>query len=187
VFAAVRHNDTFSFVLAGAEGSMHDSTLCRLAYDKGFKIASERFVLGDLGFGGHSSVIIPYNTVMYHLPEWEKSGRVPETREEHYNYRHSSLRSVVERVFGQVKKRWGIIWASAPEYTMKSQVRIVYAVTALHNFIKYMEILGEDDMDRQVWTTEEEAEIKERIRKNVQGTSGEIRERIADGIWEDVE
>ena len=51
VFAAVRLDGTFSYVLAGAEGSMNDSTLLDHALAHGFTIPPNRFYLADAGFG----------------------------------------------------------------------------------------------------------------------------------------
>lgn len=51
VFAAVRMDGKFSYVLAGAEGSMYDSHLLNNALSQNFNIASNRFYLADAGFG----------------------------------------------------------------------------------------------------------------------------------------
>jgi hypothetical protein len=161
---------------------MHDSSLCRLAYDKGFQVPEGRFFLGDAGFGGHPGIVIPYNNVRYHLPEWREGEVLPDTCEEYYNYKHAQLRNVVERIFGQLKRKWKIIRASAPEYSLKTQMRIVYAVTGLHNFIKYMEQPRDED-EEYVCDEAEEERIKERIRNNVRGSARDVRDRIAEKTW----
>jgi DDE superfamily endonuclease len=45
------------------------------------------------------------------------------------------VRVIVEKAFGVVKRKWKIVRTSVPEYSIKKQVQIVYAVIALHNFI----------------------------------------------------
>ena len=45
------------------------------------------------------------------------------------------LRNVIERIFGILKRRFKIL-KTASEYTMEIQVRLVYALTALHNYIQ---------------------------------------------------
>ena len=47
---------------------------------------------------------------------------------------HSSLRNVIERCFGILKKRWNILNLMAP-YPYPTQVKIVVASMVIHNFI----------------------------------------------------
>jgi len=71
-----------------------------------------------------------------------------------FNLRHSQCRNSIERIFGVVKRRFPIL-KTAPEYPFPSQVKLVLALTALHNFIKrhqpprefdvFDDILGIDD------------------------------------------
>lgn len=76
----------------------------------------------------------PYRGVRYHLKEQARAGLKPRTKEELFNLRHTSLRNVIERQFGVLKRRFKII-RSAPEFAMPIQVRLVYALTAINNFI----------------------------------------------------
>lgn len=48
--------------------------------------------------------------------------------------RHASARNVVERIFGVIKKRWGIL-TQPPHFSMGIQVQVPPALAALHNFI----------------------------------------------------
>ena len=136
VFAAVRFDGSFSYVLAGAEGSMHDARLCTLAFSRGFRVPDGRYYLADAGFGNRSGLIVPFQHCRYHLQDWRDSQMRPENARELYNLRHSRLRTCVEQVFGMLKRRWKIIRDSAPEYSIEDQINIVYAVTALHNFMQ---------------------------------------------------
>lgn len=67
VLAAVRLDGTFSYVLAGYEGSINDASLIRHAYSKSFKIPSKHFYVGDTGFGSRAGLLVPYPGVRYHL------------------------------------------------------------------------------------------------------------------------
>lgn len=58
-----------------------------------------------------SGLITPYRGVRYHLKEY--SSRAPENAQEIFNHRHSSLRNVIERAFGVLKKRFPIIGSGA--------------------------------------------------------------------------
>ena len=55
-------------------------------------------------------------------------------KEELFNLYHSSLRNVVERIF-RVTKQCFQIFKSALEYHFNTQISLVFAVTALYNFI----------------------------------------------------
>ena len=59
----------------------------------------------------------------------------PRNYKELYNLRHSQARNVVERIFGVVKRRFRLMVA-APEYSLKTQTKIVPALCVLHNFIR---------------------------------------------------
>jgi hypothetical protein len=95
-----------------------------------------RYYLADAGFGNRSGLIVPFQHCRYHLQDWRDSQMRPENARELYNLRHSRLRTCVEQVFGMLKRRWKIIRDSAPEYSIEDQINIVYAVTALHNFMQ---------------------------------------------------
>ncbi|CAI0383660.1 unnamed protein product [Linum tenue] len=65
----------------------------------------------------------------------------PRGRKELFNFRHSSLRNVIERCFGVLKARFPIL-KFMRSYSLRKQTSIVIACCALHNFIK---IHAEDD------------------------------------------
>jgi hypothetical protein len=137
VFAAVRFDYSFSYVLAGAEGSMNDKTLLSNALARSFRPSVGQFYLADAGFGeGYVGIVTPFVGQRYHLREFVDSRRRPETRKELYNLAHARLRSLVERVFGLVKRKFKIVRGkAAAEYDFPTQVKIVYAVTAVWNFL----------------------------------------------------
>jgi hypothetical protein len=51
-----------------------------------------------------------------------------------FNLRHASLRNIIERIFGVMKRQWRILQIP-PEYSMDVQARIPAALCALHNFV----------------------------------------------------
>jgi hypothetical protein len=59
-------------------------------------------------------------------------------KEEWFNLRHSSLRTTVARLFGILKCRFQIL-SHAPEFLFSTPVKLVYATTALYNFISSYE------------------------------------------------
>jgi hypothetical protein len=139
VFAACSFDLRFQFVHAGWEGSAHDALVLRHALSTGrFKPPPGRYFLADSGFYNADFMIVPYTGVRYHLNEWAQvidGQRLrPETPEELFNLRHSSMRSAIERIFGVFKRKFQIM-AKPTEYKIEDQVRLVVALTAVFNFI----------------------------------------------------
>ena len=61
----------------------------------------------------------------------------PSNAQELFNLKHSSLRNVIERIFGVLKKRFLILNQMADHgYSCQFQVSLVPVVMALHNFIR---------------------------------------------------
>lgn len=107
-----------------------------------------KYYLADAGYVSSDLTIIPYSGgVRYYLKEWlqplddaHRSSKKqvdlrPVDAKELFNLRHSSLRNVVERVFGVLKNRFHIL-EKRPRYDKETQVRLVYALVALYNFIR---------------------------------------------------
>jgi hypothetical protein len=137
IFAAVTFDGLFCYVLAGAEGSINDSALLRQVLTRSFVIPIGRFWLGDAGFGLQRGILTPYNhNVRYHLQDWGTATQRPQNQQELFNLRHAQKRTIVEHVFGRCKRKWKIIRHSAAEYKLLDQIRIIYAVTGLFNFVK---------------------------------------------------
>lgn len=120
----------------------------------------------------------------------------PESEKELYNLRHASARNVVERAFGVLKKKWGIL-TRPPQFSMSIQARIPPAMCALHNFLlshdptdvdHYLTGNDEDDADPNPGQTQDNdfgvlaaaavtAEEKTRAEEN--------RDRISKEMWDD--
>ncbi|MFQ6656445.1 hypothetical protein Gotur_026553 [Gossypium turneri] len=59
----------------------------------------------------------------------------PSTPQEFFNMKHASARNVIERCFGLLKLRWGIL-RSPSFYPVRVHNRIIIACCLLHNFIR---------------------------------------------------
>ena len=92
-----------------------------------------KFYLVDAGYTTMPDFIAQYRDVRYHLREID--GRRPQNTRELFNFRHSSLRSTIERAFALIKNRFRILDHKKPKYPLKVQVDIVLACTILHNYI----------------------------------------------------
>ncbi|KAK9277652.1 hypothetical protein L1049_007198 [Liquidambar formosana] len=99
----------------------------------------------------------PYRGERYHLQEYRGRRHQPTNAKDLFNYRHSSLRNVIERCFEVLKKRF-LILKMMPSYSLKKQTRIVIAACAIHNFIRMeaqQDILF-DEYDNEELVIEEE-------------------------------
>ncbi|KAI7934020.1 hypothetical protein MJO29_016591 [Puccinia striiformis f. sp. tritici] len=136
VLAVVNFDMEFLYVLAGWEGSAHDSRVIADAFTKRLSIPDGRYYLADAGYALQKGLITPFRGVRYHLKEQATCSLKPGNPKELFNLRHASLRNVVERIFGCLKSKFKIL-TSPTEHNMHSQVQLVYALVVLWNFLRY--------------------------------------------------
>ncbi|XP_059669372.1 uncharacterized protein LOC132314535 [Cornus florida] len=141
VLAACSFDMKFTYVLPGWEGTASDSRVMASALKRqGDKLIlpEGKFYLADAGYPLKAGLITPYRGVRYHLKEY--ASRRPENPRELFNLRHASLRNVIERIFGVLKKRFPIIGSSTePTYDVKTQVDIILACCIIHNYLMGMD------------------------------------------------
>ncbi|KAJ1691968.1 hypothetical protein LUZ63_016123 [Rhynchospora breviuscula] len=106
VMAAVDFDGRFVAVLAGWEGSGHDSLILRKAVEKGFTVPEGRYYLVDSGYPNTQQFLSPYRGITYHLAQFRQRRMENgyENGEELFNHRHAQLRNVVEKAFGILKE-----------------------------------------------------------------------------------
>ncbi|GJT22796.1 ALP1-like protein [Tanacetum coccineum] len=126
----------FIFVLPGWEGSAADGRVLRDALDRpnGLKVPRPCYYLVDAGYTNGEGFLAPFRGQRYHLNDW-RDGHQPTTPKELYNMKHSSARNVIERCFGILKARWGILRDNS-YYPIELKNRIIMACCLLHNFIR---------------------------------------------------
>ncbi|KAK2642954.1 hypothetical protein Ddye_024717 [Dipteronia dyeriana] len=126
ILATCNFDLEFMYVLAGWEVSSYDSKLLNDALSRrnGPKPMFYYVVLLDCGFANRRQFLAPYRG----------NGNDPENEKELFNICHASLRNVIERIFGIFKSRF-TIFKSTPPFSFKTQVEIVLACVALHNFL----------------------------------------------------
>ncbi|KAI3509973.1 hypothetical protein L1887_25498 [Cichorium endivia] len=126
----------FIYVLPGWEGSAVDSRVLRdaLLRPHGLKVPRPGYYLVDAGYTNGEGFLAPYRGQRYHLNDW-RDGHQPTTPKEVFNMRHSSARNVIERCFGILKARWGILKDNS-YYPVELKNRIIMACCLLHNFIR---------------------------------------------------
>ena len=124
----------------------------------------------------------------YYLKEQRLSGKKPENSKELFNLRHSSLRNVIERIFGVLKRKYQIL-RTPSEYSLETQSRIILACVALHNQVRSKE----GDRADIYLDAEREGEGSQDIQPAIvypQGvvTSKKIdtfRDKLAERMWDD--
>jgi len=135
ILAACNLEGDFTYVYPGWEGSAHDGRIVRAARAKGgLNVAEGSYYLGDAGYSNKSWLMVPFRGTRYHLREFQATTQSPQNYRELFNYRHSSMRTAIERAFGVLKRRFQIL-KHAPEFSIKTQVKLIYALTAVNNFL----------------------------------------------------
>ena len=184
ILAVANFNMTFSYALCGWEGSAHDSRVLDDARTKGLPCIPGKFYLGDAGYALSSTVLTPYRGIRYHLKEWALGNRKPQNAKELFNLRHSSLRNVIERIFGVVKRRFPLVAAmKAFEFTF--QCDLIVCAFMLHNFIRmnqlYEDVFYDEDVDA-------EQQVEQIAEVEVIGNArilNQWRNGIARAMWDD--
>ena len=94
-----------------------------------------------------TSFLPPHKLTRYHAQEFYSSNRQPTSKKELYNYRHSSLRMVIERSFGMVKAHFPIL-NLMPNFKWSRQCYVIVVCCTLHNFVR---INNRDDELFNIW------------------------------------
>jgi hypothetical protein len=194
IMAVCNFDMYFLYVMPGYEGSAADGTVFEEAFDWGFEVPQGKYYLGDAGYALSSKLLVPFGGVRYHLREQQVLAKLqPANAEELFNLRHSQMRNAIERIFGVLKQRFRIL-AAALRYPVDAQSKIVFVLTALHNFIRWR-MHGQEDKYYQAADKErsDQAERRERQlqrRARAQDEKGEDnadskrwRQKIAEDMW----
>lgn len=180
---------TYLYVLPGFEGSAHDSFVLSHARTKSQErliVPSGKFYLADAGYSLTDSILVPYRGVRYHLKELSMSGLRPTNKEELFNLRHASLRNVVERLIGVLKKRFPVLTCPS-YYPYEKQARNMYALTMLSNFIQFCDptdnLLHEAqaDSNNEMESSTNESETTQHLQAHEAGTI--LRDELAEAMW----
>ncbi|CAM8952123.1 unnamed protein product [Rhodiola kirilowii] len=140
VLACCSFDMLFTYVHVGWEGSAHDQTVWIDAITQPqfcFPHPPEgKYYLVDSGYPNTIGYLAPYKEkrVRYHMPTFRHGDR-PTGVYEKFNYRHSSLRTTIERTFGILKRSWKILKVM-PQVLEERQNDIITATCTLHNFIR---------------------------------------------------
>ncbi|KAK9997303.1 hypothetical protein SO802_021989 [Lithocarpus litseifolius] len=139
VMCACNFDMRFTYVHSGWEGSANDSRVMQDAlghaeYEFPWPPRGSYYLV-DSGYAIGNAFLPPHKSARYHVQEFRGADRQPTTPQELFNYRHSSLRMVIERCFGVLKARFPILTAMH-SFSISRQRLLVTACCALHNFIR---------------------------------------------------
>jgi hypothetical protein len=116
----------------------------------------------------------------------QQADQKPENAKELFNLRHSSLRNVIERIFGVLKRQWQILGGKGCEYSIDTQVDLFCALIGLYNFGKNC---GEDYMFNKAIPTIESQDQDDNLEVLVTRTGNKWiekkRDDIATRMWND--
>ena len=141
-----------------------------------------------------SGFLAPYRGSRYHFQDFRASRSGPRTRVELFNYRHSSLRNVIERTFGVLKSRFAILTGKMPNYMFTRQCQIVIACCCLHNFIRkhanddpWFQQMEDPNVVQDTVSHEHATESAPNIMVSQDEVvlMGQLRDTIADQLWHD--
>lgn len=104
-------------------GPSHDSSAFSLLIEKSMELYNKRlFIIGDSAYSLRSFLITPYDMVYRG------------TKEDDFNFFHSSARIKVVCAFGEIDLRWGIFW-SRLSYLLNNSYLIIEGAIRLQNFL----------------------------------------------------
>ncbi|KAM6568100.1 hypothetical protein CsatB_016085 [Cannabis sativa] len=208
VLAACSFDLKFHYVLAGWEGSASDLQVLNSALTRRNKlqVPEGKYYLLDNKYVNLPGFMAPYPDVPYHLKEFP-DGYHPQNAKELFNQRHSLLRNAADRIFGSLKARFPILM-TAPPYPLQTQVKLVVAACAIHNYIRKEEpsdwlfkLFEDDDLPQEESSPPPPplVELDQQPMKNVENSTGldihfdeeqielslQLRDSIATEMWND--
>nr|XP_043639060.1 uncharacterized protein LOC122610130 [Erigeron canadensis] len=137
VMATCDFDMCFTFVSVGWEESAHDTRVFLHAINTpsmNFPNPTKgRYYLVDKRYPFRQGYLVSYSKTRYHLSQFENEP--PNNMQEAFNRSHSSLGSCIKRSFGVLKKRWKIL-QGMPQFSVKTQIDVIIATFALHNYIR---------------------------------------------------
>lgn len=142
----------------------------------------------DSGYSNMPGFLAPYRGMRYHLRDYRGPRNAPKGSMELFNYRHSSLRNVIERCFGVLKGRFPILKVM-PNYPPRRQRLIPIACCVLHNFIRKEaqrdRLFEAFDVEDMIFDTEDRPVPDMDMTAANIAIMNTTRDRIAAALWRD--
>ena len=132
----------------GFEGSAHDARVFGESRMPGYlnSLPAGSFLVADTAYPlTHGRILTPYRGQRYHLSEF--SDTPPLSSKELFNLRHASLRNVVERTIGILKRRFAVLRKGFEGMNKAFHNQVVLSCCLLHNFLNAERRLGNMNFD----------------------------------------
>ncbi|XP_027118351.1 uncharacterized protein [Coffea arabica] len=132
MLAACDHDMRFVYVRVGWEGSAHDARILQETLhhpNSGFPMPPlGKYYMVDAAYTNMPGFMAPFRAVRG--TQHERAAKAL------FNRRHASVRNIIERSFGVLKKRFPILKGPMQNYLIATQNNIVLACCTLHNFMR---------------------------------------------------
>lgn len=122
------------------------------------QVPSGKYLLADARYYNTKFSLTPYRGVWYQLKKQAAMGLRPGTKEKLFNLCHSSLQNAIEQIFGIYKQQFQC-FDCALKFDLSTQVQMVFALTAVHNWIRQHSV-DEDMFERQKQIGEDKRRLK---------------------------
>lgn len=116
---------------------------------------SGQYYLVDSGYTNGDGFLAPFRGVRYHLQEYGHGPMAPQNYKEYFNLKHAKARNVIERAFGILKSRWGIL-RSPSFYPIEQQNLIIMTCCLLHNFIRTTSSIDHEELNVPEFVAEDD-------------------------------
>jgi len=168
VQAIVNYNKEVLFRSIMCRGSEHDSSAFKRSpmyvrlmekfeelYNLGY------YFVGDSAYALRSFLMVPYDNA------------APQSKEDAFNYHHSTCRIWVECAFGEIDMRWGILWRPL-QFQFSQNTQVIDACMRLHNFLVRNREMNGNKSTRSEDYCAYEAETLEFIHENPTDIAGGV-------------
>ncbi len=127
----------FCYILAKWKGSAYNDKVLKdnALFETDFIIPKKKCYLVDARYHNINYLLCPYFGVRYHLKEQAMASKKLINKERLFNFCHSCLQNIVEKIFGITKRRFQILEIHIG-FIIKAQVKFILAITRLYNFIQ---------------------------------------------------
>lgn len=112
--------------------------------------------------------LTPFRGQRYHLRDFREMRHCLRGREEVFNYRHSSLRNVIEHCFGVLEARFPILKQMSP-YPVNTQKYILTACCTIHNYIRLNDCQDDlfNDFSNESMIVEDTQSLQKKLQINI--------------------
>ncbi|KAH0705816.1 hypothetical protein KY289_010892 [Solanum tuberosum] len=138
------------FKVGALDGSATDGRVLRdvVVQHNGLKIPEGNYYLCDGGYMNGKGFLSPYRGYRYWLRDWQGENPPPRCREELFNIKYARAHNVIERAFGLLERRWGILRSSS-WYSVKVHNKTISACCSINNYIYREMHVDPLDMDME--------------------------------------